>query len=147
MQDSPFWPLLFPLVFALMWLGVTFGLSRAAGWPELARRFRFDGAVEGERFAMASGSIGASKGFPVGYRNALQVAVNPRGFGLGMFFLFRFMSPPLFIPWADVASVSDQRRWFRHYAEVHLQGSAIRILIAGKAGESLLRTHAQRAGT
>ncbi len=46
----------------------------------------------------------------VGYGNCLTVGANSDGLYLGILFLFRFMHPPLFIPWREV-SIRTKRIW------------------------------------
>jgi len=141
MQSSPWSSLLFALVFAGTWLCIGGLLAWAAGWPALAARFRRTGPVKGERFGAVSGSMIAAGSLPVGYRGTLWLVLGPGGFGLSVSFPFRFMSPPLFIPWAAVESVSRRRRWFVDTAEVRLRGLPNRINISGKAGQRLLAAY------
>jgi hypothetical protein len=61
--------------FARFLIGVTSLLAYVSGWTALAQRFRSDGAIEGERFRFASGSMGR-RWKQVTYGNCLFVTVN-----------------------------------------------------------------------
>jgi hypothetical protein len=141
MQEIPWAVLLFPLSFAVLWLVVTGGLSKVSGWGGLAQRFAAGGAPLGERFRFVSGAIGAS-GLPVGYRNCLVLDVAAEGFGLSLLFLFRFLSPPLFIPWREVESIGERRLWLQRSTEIVIRGSATRVRLHGSAGQSAARAFA-----
>jgi hypothetical protein len=132
-----YWFLLF---FAAMWFGIGALVSAAAGWPKLARRFRATEPATGETFRFVSGLVGASAWFPVGYRNCLSLTVNDSGFRLAVLFLFRFLTPPLFIPWTEVESIRDGRFWFMRYTVVRIRGSTTRIMIPGAAGKRIAGT-------
>jgi hypothetical protein len=86
----------FPL-FVLMWFVMSGLFSLISGWSSLASRFRIDKPVEGDCFRFVSGLIGSHL-LPVSYGNCLFVTINEEGFRVAIFFLLRFLSPPLFIP-------------------------------------------------
>jgi hypothetical protein len=136
-------PQWFFLPFVAMWFGVTGLLSHLADWPALAARFRSTQPAEGERFRFASGSVGASSRFPVSYRNCLFFTVGNTGFLVAVFFLFRFLSPPLFVPWIQVESVTEQRFWFRSHAVVRIRGFSTKIMVPGRAGQSITQAYAR----
>jgi hypothetical protein len=136
-------PLWFLLFFAAMWFGIGALLSYLAGWPGLAARFRSTEAIEGERFRFTSGSVGASSRFPVGYRNCLFFTVGETGFLIRVFFLFRFLTPPLFIPWAQVESITEERLWFVRYMVIRIRGCSTKIMVPGRAGQSIGQGYAR----
>ena len=123
-------------MFAGMWLLVTGVLSRIGGWASLATRFRGTPPVGGENFRFVSGSVG-KKGLPVSYRNCLFVHVGERGFGLALLFLFRFQSPPLFIPWSQVESVAEKKILFARYVVICLRNQWPAISLRGPAGKRI----------
>src|SRR5262245_465054 len=133
----------FFVLFAAMWLGAVAGLAWASGWRALAERFRSARPVDGERFRFVTGWIGKSKSFPVQYRGALFITISGEGFLLSMFFPFRLCSPPLFIPWTEVESVTDEEAWFVNRAVVCIRGSPTIIMIAGRAGQRIAEAYAQ----
>ena len=127
----------FFLFFVAMWAGVTALLAFMAGWPSLAARFRSSQNTEGERFRFASGSIGASMWLPVSYRNCLFFTVADTGFLLSVFFLFRILSPPLFIPWLEVESITEERVWFLQTAVICIRDSSTKIMVRGRVAQAL----------
>jgi hypothetical protein len=132
------WP---ALAFAGLWLGVSALLSRLAGWHRLAASFRARHPAIGERFRFVSGSMGEGR-LPVSYRSCLEVVVSRRGLHLAVLLPFRFRSPPLFIPWVEVAAVSEKpfRRTFG--VTIHLRGPGPVISIRGRAGHSIRAAYA-----
>jgi hypothetical protein len=98
-------------LFALMWFGIGGLLSVLSGWWSLASRFPAADSIKGENYRFVSGSMGLGF-FPVNYGSCLFVTINEKGFRVAILFLFRFLSPPLFIPWAQVESVAEKRFLF-----------------------------------
>jgi hypothetical protein len=112
-----------------------------AGWPSLATRFRSAQTTDGERFRFASGSIGSSIRFPVSYRSCLFFTVTDTGFLLSAFFLFRLLSPPLFIPWEQVESVTEQRIWFLQTAVISIRDSSTKIMVRGRVAQAIMKVY------
>lgn len=137
MQPQWFFPM-----FALMWVSICALLSMLGGWTSLAGAFRATQRTDGQRFRFVSGSMGARM-FPVSYRGCLFVTVNEIGFGLSILFPFRPLSPPLFIPWKEVASVDAKRFFFVSRAIVRLHRHWPAISIRGTAGRSILDAFAR----
>jgi hypothetical protein len=78
--------------------------------------------------------------FPVSYRGCLFVTVSASGFRLSIFFPFRFQSPPLFVPWARVDSVTEKRMlYFFRYVVIVIKDHWPLISLPGKAGNSVHR--------
>jgi len=100
--------LLFPIAFAVMWLGVTLLLSFLSGWTSLARTYR--GRLSSVERTVSLGSGVMSRfGLPASYNHVLNVAVGAEGVQLSLFPLFAVGSPPLLIPWRDVAGCRSYR--------------------------------------
>jgi len=129
----------FPL-FCCFWVFLCAVLSLAGGWLSLSRDFRAFDETEGQRFRFRSGSLGLWP-FPVtGYGNCLFLVVNDSGFRLSILFLFRPLSPPLFIPWSAVRSVQVGRFLFVRYTLVRLKRGWPAIALRGDAGDYLAAT-------
>lgn len=126
-------------LFALMWLGVTGLLAHFSGWASLAKSYRAGAAPDGERFRFVSGSMGR-KFLPVSYGSCLFVLVERQGFHLSILLPFRFLSPPLFIPWADMESAIERRFLLFRYTVLIVKGHWPRITIRGAAGTALTRS-------
>jgi hypothetical protein len=123
--------------FVCMWLVITALLSMLGGWLSLSREFGASSLVSGTRFRFASGSMGAGLFPATSYGNCLFLTVNEIGFRLSILFVFRFLSPPLFIPWQAVASVESKRLLFIPYTVVHLQRGWPTIMFRGAAGRAI----------
>ena len=135
----------FSLVLAIMWVGISASLSAMGGWSSLATQFRATEPTPGERFRFASGSL-RGRLLPVSYGGCLFIAVNEAGLGLTIFFPFRLFSPPLFIPWSEVASVEQKRVFLVTSTVVHLRNHGSTISIRGGAGKRIQEQYAHRSG-
>jgi hypothetical protein len=133
--------------FVVLWLGMSALLALLGGWTSLAARFRSAEPKAGERLRFVSGSIGAPL-MPVSYGRSLFLTLSEEGFGLSVLFLFRFLTPPLFIPWREVESVEERRSLFGRYTVVRVRNHWPTISIRGDAGERLriLYVKARAAG-
>jgi hypothetical protein len=118
-------------------------LSMLGGWTSLAGEFRATQRADGERFRFVSGSMG-TRVFPVSYGGCLFVTVNETGFGLSILFPFRFLSPPLFIPWSQVASAETKRFFLVNRAIVRLHGRWPAISVRGAAGKCIVDASASQ---
>jgi hypothetical protein len=125
----------FPL-FVSTWLAITGSLSYIGGWASLARAFPANNEVDGQRFRFRSGSLGW-RYFPVSYGNCLFVTVSEAGFRLSILFAFRFLSPPIYVPWDDVAAVEEKRLFFFSYYVLSIRDHWSRISVWGTPGRSL----------
>ena len=139
---NPLW--LFP-VFVAMWFGIGGALSYMSGWVQLATRFESSDSVEGQSFRFASGSMGTSTSFPVSYRSCLFITVNSKGFRVAVLFLFRFLTPALFIPWEQVESVTNQRLWFMQHVVVQTKDVRTKLMVPGRAGRCISEAYAQHS--
>lgn len=129
----------FPVFFAVLWLGISGLLSFAGGWHQLASRFEASSRIDGETFRFASMSLGSGL-FPVSYGNCLFITVGRSGVRLSILFLFRFLHPPLFIPWSSVEAVQPEKFWFLTYTAVRIRGFNKRMLFPKRVGKKLMET-------
>ena len=127
----------FMAFFAAMWFAVTALLAALSGWASLAAQWRANEDPVGERFRMRSGSIGV-RFFPVSYGNCLTVTVSERGLGLSLLFLFRLLSPPLFIPWSQISSVKEGNSLFFRHVVIQPANHWSRIKLYGAVAEKVL---------
>src|SRR5262245_39034258 len=127
-------PAWFIVFFVAMWFVIGVALAYGSGWRALAERFRSTHSIEGERVRFVSGSVSESKWSSVQCRGCFFVTVGSEGFLLSAFFLLRLGSPPLFIPWTEVESVTEQSVRFVDCAVICLRGSPTRIMLVGRAG-------------
>jgi hypothetical protein len=126
-------PRWFPALFVAMWLVSSGLVAHLCGWASLAERFRADSRPEGERFRFVSGSMGW-RFLPVSYGNCLFVTVSPQGLYLSILFPFRFLSPPLFVPWSRVETVIERRILIIRYVIIRIRDHWARISLRGASG-------------
>lgn len=126
----------FYFVFVSMWFGITGLLSYLGGWASLASTFPARDIYDGVRFSFRSGSMGR-RFLPVSYGNCLFITVNQEGFRLSILFLFRFLSPPIFVPWDQVDSVEEKQLFFVSYQVLSIRNHWVRISIRGEPGRAL----------
>lgn len=141
--QSPIGPLLGPLCFLALWLFVSALLAHFSGWSSLATEFRATEPTIGDRFYFVSGSMGA-RGIPVNYSNCLTLTIGERGVRLAILLPWRFGSPPLFIPWAMIESVTAKRFLFWRYVQIRFRDRRPRLSLHGRAGRCVLETYDQR---
>jgi hypothetical protein len=150
MNDMSFFiflPFLLLLFFMLLWTGVSAIISKTGGWSLLAGRFQAKTRQpRGRRFRFASALFRRFRLFPVSYRGILTVTVGTEGLHLDIFFLFRVLSPPLFIPWGAIESVGEQKHLFGSYGAVHIRDCPVVLLFMGEAGEQLRAEYAKLGG-
>ena len=126
----------FFLTFAVAWLAMSGALAHVGGWASLAKRFRTDTAHRSDRFRFASGSFG-HRFLPVSYGNCLFVTVNAEGVRLSILPLFRFQSPPLFIPWSQVSAVEAKRIFFFRYSVITIRDHWSQVSLHWGAGRAV----------
>jgi hypothetical protein len=100
----------FPICFLCLWLLVGATISVIGGWFSLAkvycRRVRFNET----KWRMQSGQLRSL----ANYNNVLTLGVSPQGLYLASMFLFRFMHPPLLVPWSEI-KVRRSKGWVFEY--------------------------------
>lgn len=128
----------FFVFFAFMWLAITGGLALLSGWRSLATNWPRQSKPKGKRFWFASGAIGIGL-LPVRYSNCLTVTVADDGLGIEILFPFRFLSPPIFIPWKQIASVPEGQFLFFRHVVVQPLNHWSRIKLYGRVGQKVLK--------
>jgi hypothetical protein len=103
--DSHTIPLLFPIYFALLWLGVTTLLGFLSGWFRLVAIYPNQPEAPILALKNQSGSLGM-----VGMRGILNLSVCPSGLRVGVMRVFGPFCRDFFVPWAMI-SVSRKDRW------------------------------------
>lgn len=91
-------PVLFPIYFMTLWLCIGALISFMGGWYSLAQRYRMREPFTGEKWRMQSGQMR----WLTNYNSVLTLGANQEGLYLACMFLFRFMQPPLLIPWSEI---------------------------------------------
>ncbi len=123
--------------FAFVWLAMNVVLAFSSGWISLAKSFRAQTSLPPERFRFASASIGRHW-FPVGYGNCLTISVSSHGIGFAAALPFRFLSPPLLIPWSQISQVSRGEYFFVPTVRIRLKEHWVMIQVRGQVGEKVV---------
>jgi len=101
---------IFPIYFLCLWFLVGATISVVGGWFSLAKLYRTRVPFNGAKWRMQSGQMR----WRVNYNNALTIGASPEGLYLGSLFLFRFMHPPLLVPWSEI-KVRRMKGWVFEY--------------------------------
>ena len=97
--------------FAVFWLILGYALCAVSGWFRLQKRYAAElrpGALSPVRESVRLGSAYVG---PIRYNNVLRVSARPEGLGLSVLRLMGPFQKPLLIPWTDVKSRSDGKRF------------------------------------
>jgi hypothetical protein len=99
------------LIYSLfLWLLVAAGVSLIGGWFSLAKVYRTRATFNGAKRRMQSGRMG----WLANYNNVLTMGASQQGLYLASMFLFRFMHPPLLVPWNEI-KVRRSTGWVFEY--------------------------------
>ena len=101
---------IFPVYFLTLWLLVSATISLVGGWFSLAKVYRLRVPFNGAKWGMQR----AQMRWWVNYKNVLTIGVSQEGLYLAVVSLFRFMHPPLLVPWSEVR-VRRSKGWFFEY--------------------------------
>lgn len=99
-----------PIYILCLWLLVAAIVSFVGGWFSLAKIYRTQAAFTGAKWTMQSARM---RGL-TNYNSVLTIGVSPQGLYLASMFLFRFMHPPLLVPWNEI-KVRRSQGWFFEY--------------------------------
>lgn len=127
---SPLFPLAFPILFAGMWTGISYLLSRLSGWRALAERYRTGAAPEGKRLAWTSGRIGS-----VSFRSCLNLTLAPAGLFIVPLLPFRLFMPPLLIPWSEIRFAGFTKMFFVEFSCFRLSDQGPVYAVFRRTGE------------
>ncbi|MBC3935301.1 hypothetical protein H8K47_08010 [Undibacterium sp. CY7W] len=135
----------FFIFFLAMWFAITGLLSTLSGWRSMATHWRARGQNSGNTYRFVSGTMGA-KSFPVGYGSCLTITVSEQGLGLAVLLPFRFMSPPIFIPWSQITSVTEGKTLFIRHVLIQPHNHWTRIKLHGQVVEQILSSSSGHLG-
>ena len=124
---------IFPLYFVTLWLLVGAIISYVGGWFSLAQLYRIRVPFNGAKWRGQSGQMR----WLANYNNVLTLGASQEGLYLSSMFLFRFMHPPLLIPWGEI-KVRKSKGWFFEYVTFTMGHQlAIPLRIRAKTAERL----------
>src|SRR5579863_9342449 len=109
-QHPSWFAVIFPAYFVLLWISVAAIISFVGGWFALSRVYRTRLPFQGTKWTMQSGQMR----WRVNYNRALTFGASPQGFYMASMFLFRFMHPPLLVPWSEIR-VQRTQGWMFEY--------------------------------
>jgi len=95
-----------PIYLLSLWFLVAATMSLIGGWFSLAKVYRTQVPFSGTKWKMQSGQMR----WLANYNNVLTLGVSPQGLYLASMFLFRFMHPPLLVPWSEI-KVRRKKGW------------------------------------
>jgi hypothetical protein len=125
---------IFPIYFLTLWLMVAAVISVLGGWHGLAKTFRARHPFSGPSWGGQSGKMRLL----ANYNNCLRIGASPDGFYLTTFILFRFMHPPLLVPWSEIKIRRTEAWPFGESATLTLgHEQAIPFRIRGKLADRL----------
>jgi hypothetical protein len=102
--SSSQFPIWIPFFVIGLWLFLSAFFALSSGWLALANNFRAISRPEGQRVLSQVKQMGS-----VPERGVTQMIVSEQGLYLYAFFLFRFLHPPLLIPWKDVRLAGEHK--------------------------------------
>ncbi len=79
---------------------------------------------------------------PVGYGGCVIVRISPQGLGLSVIFPIRFLHPPMFIPWAEVAGCAREYTTRYDVTKVTIRNEDSVLSFYGKVGEDIYAAYA-----
>ncbi len=127
-------PLVIPVLFAAMWIGINRLLAQISGWRSLARHFRGRPGEVAERVSMGSARMGSAF-FPTAYNGILNVSASREGVGLSLFPLFAIGTPPLLIPWD---AMGECRTWtLLGFPRFQFSVGRVEVTLVGRAARMM----------
>ena len=124
-------PLWFPFFFIALWLVVGALLGALGGWPRLAQKFRAAVRPTGSAIKSQVLSIGI-----VPEHRVTHMVPSEAGLYLWVNPLFRFLHPPLLIPWAEITAVREVKTFWWKTFELNIAGVTT-IAVTRRAHELL----------
>jgi hypothetical protein len=132
-QHPSLFAAIFPVYFITLWFLVGTTISFVGGWFSLSRTYRTRVSFNGAKWGWQSGQMR----WLANYNNVLTLGVSQQGLYLASMFLFRFMHPPLLIPWSEI-KVRRKKGWVFEYVIFTLGHElAIPLRIRGKLAAKL----------
>ncbi|ATY32229.1 hypothetical protein [Sphingomonas psychrotolerans] len=130
--------LLFLFAFPFFWIAVI-GFIARQGWREIAAAYpaTSDAPPSARRVRFGSLSIGGKLMSP-NYGSSIDGWFAQSGFWLRPFLPFRPFHPMIFIPWARVESVEQERKMLSKAVRVRLAGNMPDLLLLGSLGRAAL---------
>ena len=120
----------FPVMFAVIWVGVTWLLGWMSGWHTLMERYPDRHEQPALNLAWQTGAMGVG----VNYKNVLKLAVCPSGLRIGVMKLFGPFARDFLVPWRDL-KVKRSRWFWTDVAELEFGTHGKLVVIAAVADQ------------
>jgi hypothetical protein len=101
---------IFPIYFLCLWFLVGAILGLVGGWFSLSKLYRTRVPFNGAKWRRQSGQMR----WLTNYNRVLTLGASQEGLYLACMFLFRFMHPPLLVPWSEIR-VRRKKGWVFEY--------------------------------
>jgi hypothetical protein len=137
LESFPIW---LPFQFIGLWLFVCALFAVISGWVFLARRYRATDRPEGKKVRGQVKQIGI-----VPEREVTHMIVSRSGLYLYESILFRFLHPPLLIPWPDIRLKKEFKTLWWYYYRLNL-GSITTITVTRKAYNEMRQHMKEKSG-
>jgi hypothetical protein len=126
----------FPFFFVGFWLFVVALISILGGWYQLGKKYAAPDSFLGDCKGWQSGRIGLSS-----YNSCLWIGTDLKGLYLktGPLLLFRFLHPPLFIPWHAFTEVKPYNLLWQSYVLLKVAGCRVTLVLPKKLFEIAVR--------
>ena len=125
--------LIFPVVFIIFWVGISFLLAYLGGWARLAQYYEVRSPFAGQKWHMQSGRMGMTN-----YKGCLTVGVNESGLYLAVLPIFRAGHPPLFIPWYDITTAPSKQFFMSYLDFTFARVPSLRLRLPERFGNMVL---------
>jgi hypothetical protein len=132
-QHPSVFVVIFPIYFLFLWLLVGTIISYVGGWFSLSKVYRTRVPFDGAKWGGQSGRMR----WLANYNKMLTMGASQRGLYLASMFLFRFMHPPLLVPWTEI-KVRRSNGWVFEYVTFTMGHElAIPLRIRGRLAAKL----------
>jgi len=121
--------------------------SRISGWALLAEAYPSLEPVEGRKRWFASLGLRRWAFLPASYGGVVILTYSPEGLRFSLLFPFRFMHPPLFIPWREFARTEITRIFYMRQRSFWFGQTSVRMDVTLKLGDEILAAMAEAEGS
>jgi hypothetical protein len=124
---------IFPIYFLSLWLLVGAIISYVGGWLSLSKSYRTRVPFNGAKWGGQSGRMR----WLANYNSVLTMGASQQGLYLASIFLFRFMHPPLLVPWSEIKVLRNKGWVFEYVTFTMGRELAIPLRIRGRLAAKL----------
>jgi len=115
-------------------------MSLIDGWYKVSRKYRRQNVTSGKLFPFAYMYLGVWK-----YSGAVFVRVGEEGLDISIILPFRFLHPPLLIPWDAFDSCAKTRLYFSQCTQLTLKNPKYTFYFRGQLANEIEKCYQQFA--